>query len=108
MQDSNSRERLKLLFWYTLLLLLGFLVYRIFHSFLVPIAWAIVLAIAFYPVHRRIARRLRPGIAAILSMLAVTLILIVPSILVTVAFINEGISAARALQAAQSKTETTL
>lgn len=101
MQEQNWRDRLKVLLLNTLLVLMGYLVYRIFHPFLVPLTWAAILAVAFQPVHCRILKRVRPGMAAFLSMLGVTLILIVPAIFITIAFVNEGIAAARALKNAQ-------
>jgi predicted PurR-regulated permease PerM len=80
------------------LALLVYLVYLVISPFLVPLAWAGVLAIVFYPVHARLAARWGPGRAAGLSTLAITLILIVPMVLIAAAFVREGIDAATRLQ----------
>ena len=82
------------------LLLLLYLVYLVIAPFLVPLAWASVLAIVFYPVHASLALRWGPARAAALSTLAITLMLIVPMVLIAVAFVREGVQAVSNLQAA--------
>lgn len=83
------------------LALLVYLVYLVIEPFLIPLAWAGVLAIVFYPAHARMAVRWGPGRAAGMSTLAITLILIVPMVLVAAAFVREGIDAATRLQSVQ-------
>ena len=56
------------------------LVYQIVTPFLVPLGWATVLAVVAYPTHERLATRWGPGRAAAVSTLAVTVILIFPSV----------------------------
>jgi predicted PurR-regulated permease PerM len=48
----------------------------------VPLAWSAVLAIFFYPLHQSLLKRLKPNLAATVSTLAVTFLLIVPAIVV--------------------------
>lgn len=68
--------------------------------FLGVIAWATVLVILFYPVHKRIAKRLnRPALAALISCLLVVLIILVPIGLITVAVFNELANALQSIQA---------
>jgi len=68
--------------------------------FLGVIAWATVLVILFYPVHKRLARRLnRPSLAALISCVLVILIILVPIALITVAVFNELTNALQSLQA---------
>ena len=85
------------------LLVLAYLVYLIVAPFLVPLAWAGILAIVFYPAHARLARRVGPGGGAALSTLAITFMIIVPTVLVVGAFIREGIDAASNFQNAFSE-----
>ena len=80
------------------LAILVYLVYLVIEPFLIPLAWAGVLAIVFYPAHARMAVRWGPGRAAGMSTLAITLILIVPMVLIAAAFVREGIDAATRLQ----------
>ena len=90
---------------YGALLLLGYVVFLIFEPFLVPLTWSAVLAIFFYPVHERLARRLRPTWAALLSTLGVTLLLIVPTLVVLSYTAKQAIDATARLQSALMNPE---
>jgi predicted PurR-regulated permease PerM len=85
------------------LALLMYLVYLVISPFLIPLAWAGVLAIVFYPVYVKMARRWGAARAAAVSTLVITLILIVPMVLVAVAFVREGLEAASNLQSSFSQ-----
>ena len=55
------------------------------------LAWAAVLVVVFYPVHRRIlARTKSPGWSALLSSLLVIVAILIPLTLVTLAVVNEA------------------
>lgn len=86
--------------WLVVLLgLLVYLVYLIFSPFLTPLAWAIVLTILFYPLHSRIRARIRrPNLAALLTAVLLTLIIIVPALLLAGAFATETVQAVQNLQ----------
>ncbi|MBE0425697.1 MAG: AI-2E family transporter [Nitrospirae bacterium] len=60
-----------------LLLILGYLSYLIFRPFLIPIAWAIVLSILFYPFYTVILRYIRWKPAASFFVLIVILLIII-------------------------------
>lgn len=68
--------------WLLLLAAAGVAVYltwRMLQPFLAVLIWAAVLALLFYPLHRRILRRVRrPALAAALSILVVLITVIVP------------------------------
>lgn len=86
-------ERMNVWVW-LLLALLVYLTYRVFAPFLVPLAWASVLAICFFPLHRRIRDRLRtPSLAALVTVLLVALIIVGPAVLVMGSFATEGVQA---------------
>jgi predicted PurR-regulated permease PerM len=54
------------------------------------LAWAAVLVIFFYPVHRRlVARTRRPAMSALLSSLFVIIVILLPLALITFAVVNE-------------------
>lgn len=83
-----------------LLGLLAYLVYLIVLPFLVPLAWAAVFTIMFYPLHRRIARRLRrPNQAALVSTLLLTVLIITPGLLVFGAMASQAVDVAAWVQA---------
>jgi predicted PurR-regulated permease PerM len=67
--------------------------------FLKPFAFAVVLAVVFYPLHNRILRatRQRNGLSALLSTLAVVLLFGVPAFIITTLAANEALTAAHYL-----------
>jgi predicted PurR-regulated permease PerM len=68
--------------------LLAALCYVVFAPFLTLMAWAVILAITLYPVHRWLARRLggRQGIAATLLVLGACVLIIAPTALLLNSF----------------------
>lgn len=67
-----------------------YLCWLMIKPFLGVVAWAIVLVIVFYPVHTRLARRIkRPGLRALLSCLLVVLIIVLPLIVLTTLIAQE-------------------
>jgi predicted PurR-regulated permease PerM len=65
---SLERRLLDVLIRAGLILVLALLCYRVFSPFLVLMVWSLILAIALYPLHQAVARRLggRHGLAATL------------------------------------------
>ena len=96
--DESSRKRLGSALFYGITLLLVYLVYLVFAPFLVPLAWAAVLVVVSYPAYEWLARRWGKTTASIASTAGVTLILIVPILLVMVAFVREGVDAAQSIE----------
>jgi len=82
------------------LALLFWLVYLVVEPFLIPLGWAAVLAIVAFPVHARLSRRMTAGRAAGLTTAAVTIVLIVPAVVLTAAFVREALGIAANLQSA--------
>ncbi len=78
------------LFLLALLLLVGWLGYRIAEPFLKPITVAVLLAIVCYPIHHRLERLLgRPALAALVSTLLVLLTILLPFLLLGAAVRQE-------------------
>jgi predicted PurR-regulated permease PerM len=100
MNTLPGRERLAAALFYAVLVLLAYLVYRVFEPFLVPLGWAVVLVVVFYPWHAKLEQRWGSTRAAGLSTAGVTLILIVPTLVLMTAFVREGIEAAQGIKAA--------
>ena len=64
-----------------LVFVLLYLCFRVFAPFLTLMVWALILAVAIYPLHRRLARRLggRQGLAATLIVLLATVVIVAPT-----------------------------
>jgi predicted PurR-regulated permease PerM len=86
----------------TLLVVLGVAVYvcwLIIRPFFKVLLWAAVLSVVFYPMHRRILERTsNPTQAAVLSTLAVIVLILLPVTFITIAVVRELSGAAAALQ----------
>jgi predicted PurR-regulated permease PerM len=102
---KNAGERFEDVLFYGVILLLIYLVYRIFEPFLVPLGWAAVFAVIFYSLNERLEQRWGRSLSAALSTAGVTLILIVPALLLMVLFVREGIDATRDMQASMAAGE---
>jgi predicted PurR-regulated permease PerM len=87
---ASERERFTALIFYGFVLLLGYLLLRVFQPFFGPLVWAAVIAICVYPMHDRLVRRMGRTRAAGLSTVLVTLIIIGPGLFVLTAFVQEG------------------
>ena len=87
---TAQRERVAVLAFYAVVVLLAYFVYQLFRPFLAPLAWAGVLAIAFWPVHRAFERRMHRAGAALLSTACVALLVIGPILAVASAFVSQA------------------
>src|SRR5882762_9943805 len=86
--NATTSDRLTTLLSYGFLLLLIYLVFRIYEPFLPALGWAAILVIFFYPMHHWLAQRFQATRAAVFSTLAVT-------ILLTALFVREAVSISR-------------
>lgn len=67
--------------------------------FINVLAWATVLVVVFYPVHRRLVERTkRPSLSALISCLLVIFVILLPLSLITLALVRELSGAAQGLQ----------
>jgi predicted PurR-regulated permease PerM len=98
MADASKIERLSAGLFYAAVVLLLWLVFLIVQPFLVPLAWAAILAILIMPWHSRLAARWGDTPAALVGTVGVTLGLVVPGVLLGIYFVREGIQAAQGLQ----------
>ena len=77
-----------------------YLCWQMVQPFTNVILWAIVLAVVFYPLHRRIRVRVRQAsVAAILSTILVVVLILLPATFITIAVVRELAGAADSLQA---------
>ena len=96
--ELTTQKRLGSALFYGILVVLAYLVFLVFEPFLAPLAWAVVLVVVSYPVYARLARKWNPTLAATASTVGVILILIVPALLVTGAFVHQGVEAVQEVQ----------
>jgi predicted PurR-regulated permease PerM len=96
--NAATSDRLTTVLSYGVLLLLIYLVFRIYEPFLAALGWAAILVIFFYPMYERLARKFSANRAAVFSTLVVTFLLIVPAILVATLFVREAVSISRGVQ----------
>jgi predicted PurR-regulated permease PerM len=82
------------------LLIALYVCWLMFQPFLTVLMWAAVLAVVFYPMHRRIrAETRRPTVAAAISTLLVVLFILLPVTFITVAVVRELTQVAQSFQA---------
>lgn len=75
-----------------------YLCWLMLQPFITVLAWAAVLVIVFYPVHKRIAQKIkRRGLCAMVSTILVILIFVLPLVFLTMAVTNELARAVSAL-----------
>ena len=90
MSDRIARERVSALLFYGTLALLAYFIYLLFRPFLVPLAWAAIVAAVFHPFHTRLALRWGRSWASAVSTLIVTVVIIAPILLVMSLFVEEA------------------
>jgi predicted PurR-regulated permease PerM len=78
-RNETSRRRITITFLVLAAAAALYVCYLMARPFVQPILFAAVMAIVFYPLHNRVWRRIRgPNLAALLSTLAVVLIVVIP------------------------------
>jgi predicted PurR-regulated permease PerM len=100
MPDQLARQRSTTLLFYGCVLLLGYLLYQLFEPFLRPLTWAAIFAAFFYSRHKQLETRFGRTGAASMSTAAVALIIVVPFVLVVMAFIEEATQTVRSIDLA--------
>lgn len=95
---SIQQQRLSAVFFYLFIAVLAYFTYLVFEPFLVPLAWAAVLAVLFDPVNQMLRKQWGRSWAATACTILVTALLIAPSIAIGTAFIHQALQAASAVQ----------
>ena len=95
--ELGSQKRLVGVLFYGIVALLVYLVYRIVEPFLVPLAWAAVLVVVSYPVYEWLKPRWHRTTAALACTVGVTLILIIPTVFVMIAFVRQGVDTVQSI-----------
>jgi predicted PurR-regulated permease PerM len=94
---AREHERVTAVFFYGIVLLLGYLFLRILTPFFAPLGWAAVVAIFVYPWHEKLVPRYGNARAAALSTLVVTVLIVGPGLVILMAFVQESRAALSAV-----------
>jgi predicted PurR-regulated permease PerM len=88
-----TRQQLFAAFFFAVFLFLLYQFYQMFRLFLVPLTWAGLLAIMFYPLHTGLTHLLRGrnSVASFVFTTLVILLVIVPTVLLSVLLANESV-----------------
>lgn len=71
-----------------------YLFYQVIIPFVVPISWAAVLAVIFFPLYERLRKRLRmSGVASLIMCIIILLLIVGPVTYVFIALVNEAADA---------------
>jgi predicted PurR-regulated permease PerM len=98
MTEPTPTQRVTTALFYGFLAVLAWLTFRVFEPFLTPLIWAAVVVILLLPWHRRLERRTSKPVAATVSTAVATAILVVPMLLVVIAFLQQAVSALSVIQ----------
>lgn len=97
--EQAVKKKLGDLLFYGIVLMLVYLVFLIVQPFLVPLAWAVVVAVVSYEAYESVARKMGPKAGALVTTVAIALILVAPTILLMAGFVRQGVEAVKAIQA---------
>ncbi len=82
-----------------LVVLLGYLVYLVFAPFLAPLAWGVAMSIILFPLHRRVRQVIKqPNLAALVTTLILTAVIVLPTLLVLGAVTTQALQLADYVQ----------
>jgi predicted PurR-regulated permease PerM len=90
MSDQLTRDRSIALVFYGCILLLAYLMFLVCKPFLRPLVWGAIIAAYFYPQYRRLEGQFGRARAATISTIVVGLLIIVPSVLILIAFMKQA------------------
>jgi len=89
-----KREYILISLFFLIAAVFFYLFYRVMVPFFVPITWAAVFAILFYPLYERILKRVKvKGLASLLICLLIVVLIIGPLAYLMVALVNEATEA---------------
>ena len=89
-----TREKLYNWFFFLVLILLSYLIFRLLLPFFIPVLWAVVLAIALYPMYKWVNRHLkfRANLSALIMTILTILLLFIPTFLLIVSLTTEAVN----------------
>ncbi|HOX60450.1 MAG TPA: AI-2E family transporter [Candidatus Magasanikbacteria bacterium] len=92
-KTKKEFERVRSIFFFSLIIILGIGLLYLIRPFLYPIFWAVILAILFYPLYELMLKLAKfPSIASVLSVISVIAILVVPLFFIGVLVARESVN----------------
>jgi predicted PurR-regulated permease PerM len=89
-----KREYFAISVFFAIAVAIFYLSYRLIMPFLVPICWAAVFAIVFYPMYRKLLKRVkRESLASLMMVLLIIVLIIGPITYLSLALVDEAVSA---------------
>ncbi len=94
-----SRDRVMAMVLIVTTIIAFYLCYLLLSPFLAALAWALALAVVSRPLHIWIERKVkRPGLAAVLTIVAISLLIIIPMALMMQNIVTQGIDVSKSAQ----------
>lgn len=93
-----ASDRFRQLLFYAVVLVVGYMAYRVIGPFLAPLAWAGIIAVMLLPVQARLELRIGPGRAALVTTLLAAVLIIGPAALLVSAIAEQLPQAIQFLQ----------
>ena len=78
---ESIKDRFSKFLFYVLIIVIGYLTYRVLSPFLAPLAWAAVFAMMFQGVHREMTSRFGANRSALLTTLLTAVLIVAPGAL---------------------------
>lgn len=89
MTTDTERDRFARVIFYVVVLFAGYLAFLVVRPFLQPLGWAAVFALLLQPVHTRLTRRLKPGLASLVTTLLAGFIVVGPAVFLLSLLVRE-------------------
>lgn len=89
MAADTERDRFARVIFYVVVLLAGYLAFRVIAPFVTPLGWAAVFALLLQPVYARLSRRLKAGLASLFTTLLAAFIIVGPAVLLLSILVRE-------------------
>jgi predicted PurR-regulated permease PerM len=86
---QHERDRVRLLLFYSMVLLVGYLAFNVVAPFLAALAWASVLAMVLSPIATRLDRHMSLATSATITTLTAAVLIVGPAVLVLTMLIRE-------------------
>lgn len=107
MAPSRRTTVIQIIFWLILLALVSGEFFALIKPFVLPIVWAVTLAIIFHPTYRKLRDRTkgRESLAATLTVVLIFVVVLVPIIGVIAAMVNQGLAIYARVEAGEYNLE---
>jgi len=90
--SSTDFQKMRTIFFYTLIFIFGLAIVYLFRPFFYPIFWAAIIAIMFYPLYQLLHKYLKSkGLSSFITLVVVFTVIFLPLVLLTTLIINQSV-----------------